>query len=381
MPIRVLHLITWLNPGGIERWLISMLRAVDREQVLMDFCCKGPNIGNLAGQAKALGAAVYHCPLDLTHLGFLRRFAKIVHSGKYSILHNHLQLYSGVGVFAAKRCNIPVITNFHNTSFPPQAIPNLPFIHKLRDIYGNISMGYAVRHSDIIMGDAQATLDYIDGRFQIPPGHEMLLHYGVQLTTPEEESQKQNFRAELGLDGEQLMITHVGRFLAQKNHEGLVRIAEKVIARDRRAHFVLVGDGHLRGMIEDMVRTRNLMKHFTFLGIRSDVEKILSCSDIFFFPSLWEGIPVAVLEAMAAYLPVVGSDPPEMRETVLDGETGLLWPVHDEEGMAEQVLDLMADPGKRQDMGAAGRRVVEAEFSLEAGAERLCKVYESLSHP
>lgn len=195
-----------------------------------------------------------------------------------------------------------------------------------------------------------------------------------------EDAERQAFRKELGLAPEWLVITHVGRFVTQKNHEGLVRIAEKVIAQDSRAHFVLVGDGSLRGGIEDMAKGRNLASSFSFLGIRSDVERILGVSDIFFLPSLWEGIPVVVLEAMASALPVVGSDLPEMREVVTDGETGVLWPVHDEVGLAQQILYLMANPNTRRLLGEAGLRRVEEEFTLQKGAERLYHVYESFSH-
>jgi glycosyltransferase EpsF len=381
MPIKVLHLITWLNPGGIERWLLSMLQAVDRERVAMDFCCKGPGVGELAPQAEALGAMVYHCPLGPMPIAFMRSLEDIVKSGDYTILHNHLETYSGIGAYVGKRCGIPVITSFHNVGFPPQAIPKLPLLHKLREIYGNLSIRYALKHSALVTGCSRAVLSYINERFPNISAREKVLYYGVPLLPRVPERQRQVFIDGLGLEGDRIIITHVGRFHPQKNHVGLVRIAEKIIGRDNRAQFILVGDGPLKGQIEDMVRDRNLTGNFTFLGIRGDVEAILAGSDIFFFPSLWEGSPVALLEAMAAFLPVVGSDLPEMRETVSNGETGILWPVHDEEGMAQQVFDLMTDPERRQAMGLAGRRVVEAEFSLAAGAERLCKVYESLSHP
>jgi glycosyltransferase EpsF len=381
MPIKVLHLITWLGPGGLERWLLSMLRAVNRNRVAMDFCCKGPGIGELAPQAEALGARVYHCPLGPMHIAFMRGLEGIVKSGNYVILHNHLETYSGVGAYVGKRCNIPVITSFHNTGFPPQTIPNFPLLHNIREIYGNLSIGYALKHSALVTGCSQAVLGYINERFPNISTREKLLYYGVLLHPGVLEKQRQAFLNGLGLEGDRIIITHVGRFHPQKNHAGLVRIAAKIIGRDKRAQFVLVGDGPLKGQIEDMVRDRNLTSNFTFLGIRGDVEAILAGSDIFFFPSHWEGLGLVVLEAMAAGLPLVASDLPVLREAVLNGETGILWPVHDEEGMAQQVFDLMADPDRRQAMGLAGRRVVEAEFSLAAGAERLCKVYESLSHP
>jgi glycosyltransferase EpsF len=381
MPIKVLHLITWLNPGGIERWLLSMLREIDRKRAVTDFCCKGPGVGELAPQAEALGARVYHCPLGPMHIGFLRSLARIVKTGNYSILHNHLELYSGIGTYVGKKCGIPVITSFHNTGFSPQAIPKLPLLYNLRELYGKLSIRYALKHSALVTGCSQAVLNYINERFPNVSEREKVLYYGVPLPPRVTEKPRRAFIDGLGLEEDQIIITHVGRFHPQKNHAGLVRIAEKVIDRDKRSQFVLVGDGPLKGNIEATVRDRNLAGNFTFLGIRGDVEAILAGSDIFFFPSHWEGFGLVVLEAMAAGLPVLASDLPVLREAVSKGETGILWPAHDEEGMAQRILELMADPGQRQIMGEAGRRRVEEHFSLQQSAKRLCEVYESIGHP
>lgn len=380
VPLKVLHLITWFAPGGIERWLLSMLKVVDRQRVAMDFCCKGPTTGILSYEAESAGAKVYHCPLSPTHIGFIKGVGQIIRSGGYHIVHNHLENYAGVGVYAAKRCGLAVITGFHNTSFPAQMLPELPLLHKLRDFYGSFSIRYALRHSDLITGCSQGVIDFLKEKYNLRQEKGRVLYYGVKVPPQKSAAERDCFRAALGLSPDDLVITHVGRFLPQKNHMGLVRVADKVIKQDSRAHFVLVGDGPLRKSIEIMVEDRNLNRNFSFLGIRDDVEDVLGISDIFFLPSCWEGLGLVVLEAMSVGLPVVASDLQVLRETVVDNDSGILWPVHDEEGMAQQILELLADPDKRQAMGAAGRRVVEAKFSLDASAERLCQVYEGLSH-
>lgn len=358
-----------------------MLRELDRSRVAMDFCCKGSNPGSLAPQAEALGARVYHCPLRPTHLSFINGLGKIIRSGNYQIVHNHLQNYAGVGVYAAKRCGVPVITGFHNTSFPAQSIPNFTFLHQLRDLYGRLSIGYALRHSDLITGCSQNVLDFLRQEYFLPHGRKRVLYYGVDIPPQKSREQKQAFRAGLGLGKEQLLIAHVGSFMPQKNHAGLVRVGEKVIAGNPRAHFVLVGDGTLRPHIEQMVQERNLTDNFSFLGLRQDVEDILGCSDLFFFPSHWEGLGLVVLEAMAAGLPVVAAGLPVLQETVLEGKSGYLLPLNDEIGLAQGILNLLADPEKCRTMGETGRRQVEDKFSLRAAARNLCELYESLGNP
>ncbi|MFP3869172.1 MAG: glycosyltransferase [Desulfobacteraceae bacterium] len=380
-PIKILHLVTWLNPGGIERWLISMLREIDRERVAMDFCCKGPTTGILTSQAEALGAKVYHCPLKPTHLGFMQGLSKIIRHGSYQIVHNHLQIYAGVGVYAAKRCGVPVITGFHNTAFPAQSLPNISLLHKLRHLYGRLSIGYALRHSELVSVNAMGILHYLREGYSFPKSKERVLYYGVEVFPHKSEKEKRAFRDAIGLDPEKLLITHVGRFAPQKNHEGLVRVAEKVIAQEPRAHFVLVGDGILRKQIEQMTNNKSIAKNFSFLGLRQDVEDILGFSAIFFLPSKWEGLPRAVLEAMAAKLPIVASDLPGLQETVQEGESGYLVPVNDEEGLAHRLLELLSTPEKRRNMGEAGCRRVEAKFSLEAAIKNLRELYESLGDP
>ncbi len=134
---KVLHLIHSFNQGGIENWLISMLRQIPRYKWEMDFCCKGKDIGPLAAIAQALGARLFHCPLNFTHFGFAQSLKNILVDGQYQVLHNHSETYSGFPVWLAQQLGIPVITSFHNTHFAPQtSLTRLPMLRGLRSIYG-----------------------------------------------------------------------------------------------------------------------------------------------------------------------------------------------------------------------------------------------------
>ena len=379
-PIKVLHLITWLNPGGIERWLLSMLQKVDRDRVAMDFCCKGPNTGSLASLAKAMGATIQHCPLRPTHFGFVRGLDKIIRSSKYDVVHNHLEHYAGVGVYAAKRAGVTVISGFHNTSFPAQLMPDFPFLYKLRQLYGKISIRYALRHSALISANAVGIFRYLKQLCPFPSYKERVLYYGVEFPPSKSKREKESFRSALDLDAEKVLITHVASFTPQKNHMGLLRVAEKVISLEPKVHFVLVGEGALRPQIQRIAEERGIANNLSFLGSRQDIEHILGCSDMFFLPSHWEGLPRAVLEAMAAKLPIVATDLPGLKETIIEGRSRYLLPINDEEGMKQRLLDLIANPEKRRSMGELGWHQVQAKFSLSVAANNLCKLYESLSN-
>jgi glycosyltransferase EpsF len=98
-PLRVLHLITWLGRGGAEMWLMSMLHEIPRDVCAMDICCKGAHVGEMAPEAEELGAKVFHCPLDVTHVAFGRSLTGVLRAGGYDIVHNHLNVYSGFPVW------------------------------------------------------------------------------------------------------------------------------------------------------------------------------------------------------------------------------------------------------------------------------------------
>ena len=108
--IRVLHVITSFNRGGIETWLLSMLREIPRSKCQMDVCCKGADIGPLASLTEQAGVKVISCRLGPAHVGFAAKLQRILKEGKYDILHNHLEAYSGFPVWVAHQVQIPVIT-------------------------------------------------------------------------------------------------------------------------------------------------------------------------------------------------------------------------------------------------------------------------------
>jgi glycosyltransferase EpsF len=381
MPTRVLHLLYNLGPGGIETWVMSLLRVADRSRIAMDFCCRGPNTGFAADFCRSLGAEVYHCELRPTQIGFLGCLGKLLETNRYAVIHNHLGLYAGLGTFIGNKYNVPVITSFHSTGFQPQAMPKIPLLFKLRELYGNLSFRYAVRNSTLVTGCSKTVLNKIDNLYKIPTGRGKVIYYGVALGRVGDENEKISFKKEFGISEDKIIITHVGSMRPPKNHQGIIRVAEKVVAADSRAHFILIGRGNLKPIIEEMIRAKQLENHFTLLGYVEDLERVLRCSDIFFFPSLWEGLPLSVLEAMAAGLPVVASDIDQIKEEVTEGVTGILCPVQEEQEMAVQLLDLMNNPEKRRWLGENGRQKVASEFSLDHAAEELWKTYESISHP
>ncbi|MBD6618271.1 glycosyltransferase family 4 protein [Komarekiella sp. 'clone 1'] len=374
---KILHLIHSFNRGGIEKWLLSMLQEIPRNKCEMDFCCKGEDIGTLAAIAQS-DAKLFHCPLGLGHFGFVQGLKRILVEGQYHILHNHSETYSGIAVWVAKQLGIPVITSFHNTSFSPQTtITRLPIVRRLRSIYGMLSIGYALRHSDLLTGCSQGVIQSLGQGTKIKQLPQVL-YYGVSQPPLATSQEYTAFRNSFGWSDETPIILHVGRLIEQKNHLGVLSVFKLVLEHIPTTKLLLVGEGPLRSLIEDAIANWGLTKSVLLLGERDDVPSLMSRSDVFFLPSLHEGLPVVALEASAASLPIVGSKIPGLLEAVRDGETALLHDIDDIQGMAKSLVKLISDRTYNDQLGQAGQRWVKNQYSTATSAHQLLEAYKSL---
>lgn len=378
--MRILHLIAYLEAGGIEKWLLSMLEQIDRRDCAMDFCCKLRE-GYLAPAAREIGSNIYTNLFTPTHVRYGRQLARILQEGKYDLVHNHMETLSGYPVWVARRLGIPIISSFHNTHFPPgEQSRHSRVLVGLRGSYSRLSIGYALRHSSLVTGCSRAVLASLAPDFT-RHSQFRVLNYGVPMPPHADHAERAAFRAELGWPENAPVVLHVGRFAEQKNHVGLLKIFRRVQTEVPNVRLALVGEGPLRAQVEASIAEGNLKDSVRLLGLRNDVPRIMSLCDLFLFPSRHEGFGLVATEANAAGLPVVGSAIPGLDEAVAHGETALLHPTEDTAGMAGSVVRLLTDTAYAQKIAASGRRRVEAEFSLSASKKRLLELYhECIGH-
>jgi starch synthase (maltosyl-transferring) len=182
-------------------------------------------------------------------------------------------------------------------------------------------------------------------------------------------------REALGIPGDAHLALAVGRLDAQKGIPDLLAAAERVIPAEPAWHLALAGDGPCRVWLMDQLATRPALAcRVRWLGARADVPGLLKSADVLVLASLWEGMPNAVLEAMAAGRAVVATAVEGTAELVIPGETGWLVPPHDPESLGRALLEAARDPGLRHALGRNGRARIEAEFSIE----RTVMAYERL---
>ncbi len=169
-------------------------------------------------------------------------------------------------------------------------------------------------------------------------------------------------------------LVHVGRFNEQKNHRGLLEAFRKILAVRPDCRLNLLGDGELRQEMEDYARQLGIWEQVSFLGSQSNVYPYLQNADIFLLPSLYEGMPMTIIEAMGTGLPIVASAVGGVPDMIRDGESGLLTTCQPD-AVSEAVLRLLEDPILRQKLGKKAKEE-SRRFSAEAMAEAFCQLYQ-----
>lgn len=175
-------------------------------------------------------------------------------------------------------------------------------------------------------------------------------------------------RTKLGLPPDACIVSVIATFKRQKGHRYLIEAAAPVVKAYPNVHILFVGDGELREVLQEQVSAADMTEHIHFLGFRQDIPDLLAASDYFVLPSLWEGLPMALIEAMAAGLPVVATDVSGSRQVVVNGETGLLVAPGDAQALANALQQLLSQPQRARAMGLAAQRRVTDHFGAKKQA-------------
>jgi glycosyltransferase involved in cell wall biosynthesis len=380
MGVRVLHLVHWLNRGGIENWLVDFLRASDRNELEMDVVCRGPHPGELAPLAEQTGAKVHLLTMGLNPISFGRRLARLIEEQRYQVLHVHAGSFVGYPCQVGKRAGAATVSSYHNTHFPFEVRGIRSLLAGARAAYTKRSFRVACDVSDAVTACSQATMDAITKLAGVTPDSRYsVIPYGSGKTPGINPATRATVRAELGIGPDTPLAIHTGVMRDQKNHVGLLRIADRIRQAIPDFRLILAGDGALRPAIESQIRDLKLEQTVTLLGMRSDVERLLEASDLFIFPSLWEGLPVAVLEAQMKGLAVVGSDIGPLIEATAPIQRELLFPVDQETQMADAAIALLRNEARRASLAASLSQYAIDHFSIAANLRRHLELYRSIT--
>jgi glycosyltransferase involved in cell wall biosynthesis len=183
-------------------------------------------------------------------------------------------------------------------------------------------------------------------------------------------------RGELGLGADEPTVGIVSRLARAKGYVYLLDAVPELVTRFPGVRFVIVGDGPERGPLEAKVEASGVADNVIFAGHRTDIDRILCAFDVFACPSLAEGMPYSVMEAMRAGLPIVASRVGGLPELLADGEAGVLVEAGDHKALAAAICDLLSDEAARATLGAAAHARVSEAFSLESMIDCTERVFE-----
>lgn len=295
-PIRVLHVVTHMNRGGLETMIMNYYRHIDRTKIQFDFLTHRDGKKDYDDEIQKLGGKIYHLPPlnPLDKKGYLKKLDDFFREHpEYKVVHSHLDCMSAYPLRTAKKYGVPVrIAHSHNTSQER----NLKYLIKLYS--RSLIPKYA---TDLFACGEEA------GKWMFKNRSFVVMRNAIdaQKFVYNSEVAKQK-REELGIE-DKFVFGHVGRFNLQKNHEFLIEIFNEVCKRNENAVLLLVGTGELEEKIHEKVRNLGLNEKVMFLGVREDIPELMQAMDVFVFPSLFEGLPVTLVEAQAAGLPCVVS--------------------------------------------------------------------------
>lgn len=300
---RLLCLVSSMNSGGAETFLMKLYRVIDRSKYQMDFCVNIYEKGFYDDEIESLGGRIYHIPpksSDVTE--YRKQLTQVVKEGQYrSVLRITSNAAGFMDLMLAKRAGaIRCCARSSNSSDGDNFTAWLA--HRLgRFLYD--------RYVDVKIAPSDLAARYTFGKKAYDRGDVSILHNAVDLSVFQYNTEdRQKIRKEFQIAQNSLIVGHIGRFDVQKNHKYLLDVFAQIIKRRSDAVLLLVGRGPLEDEIQAIVGKMGLMDRVVFAGIRNDVSKLLSAMDVLVFPSLYEGMPNAVIEAQATGLPCVISD-------------------------------------------------------------------------
>jgi starch synthase (maltosyl-transferring) len=357
---RLLYIITELDVGGAENALCELATRLDRQAFQPEVAClygEGP----LAGRLRARGVDVH--PLgargkwDLRVLWRLRRLlrrADLAHSFLF-----HANMVTRVAAIGAGLAAVVSSARIAERSRPRRRSLER-WTHRLIDAQVCVSTG--VRDW------------YAAGGF---PTHKLLvIPNGVDVDRF--AGRDPAFKTQLGLPADTPLVTAIGRLHEQKGMEFFLRAAASVRHSRPDCHFLLIGRGPLEGKLRAQARELRLDDHVTFLDFCGQIPDVLKATDVFVLPSLWEGMPNVVLEAMAAAVPVVATRVEGVADIIEHGKTGLLLMPKDIPSLSSSTRRLLDEPGRARAIGEAAQAHVRASFSIEATVRRHHELYARL---
>lgn len=363
----ILEFSTYAKMGGTQQEILKFLRAASHEKytffvcILLEHDVLNEEVAKLQIEETSLNMRGYW---DVRAWWRLSRFAR---EKQIALMHTYGLKAHIIGRLVGKCLGIPVnISSVHSTD------PWRKWYHVLLERLTSPL-------TDLYISNSEAGRIATHQRERIPLAKIVTISNGIRVEEYQaDEAQTERMRRRLGLRGEDRVLGIVANLRVMKGHKTIVDAFSAIQQHFPTTKCLCIGSDFLQGEIQRYVREKRLEQVILFPGFQKDIPSLLSLLEIFLLPSLWEGLPTAMMEAMAMKRPVIASAVGGIPELVEHGKTGLLIPPNDPHALAEAVVQLLRDPQRAQRMGQVGYEKIRREFSLHAMAARTEAMYDQL---
>ena len=368
---QIFYLVDSLNIGGTETQAVELARRMDPKKYDVTLAClrkQGPLLEKLNGSA--VNVVEFHPKGGIDSPRGLYQLARMVaylRRGHFDVVHAHDLWSNMIGVVAGKLAEVPVIVTSQRD------LSHADWYQGRRKKW----LRKAQNASSVVLTNAHMIREGLLSREGLASAKVRVIYNGVDL---DRFQSLPSMRARLfpGLEREKLVVLVGNMHTDVKGQPTLMAAAAELVRRFPQVRFVLVGDGEKRQDFEALAKATGVNANFMFLGRRNDVAQILAACDIGVLPSAAEGMPNAVLEYMAAGLPVVATAVGGNLEVVAHGVSGLLVPPQDAPALAQALSRLLADDVLALELARNGRELVEQKFSFERLTREVGALYEEL---
>lgn len=368
--IKVLECIRQGKIGGGESHLLSLVENLDRvlfDPVVLSFT-EGPMIDRL--EKMGIISHIIHTekPFDFTKWGRVR---KLLERERIDIIHAHGTRANSNVIWAARSLNIPVIYTIHGWSFHND---QNPVVRRLR-ILGE---KYLTSKANINISVSES--NKVSGKKYLNKFESLVINNGIDQSKYSPNNETKDIRKELGIADDVILILFVARFTHQKQPLLLIKAFQEAISSFPQMHLLMVGEGEQKEAALQLVKESGVRENITFLPFRQDVPDLLSTGDIFVLPSLWEGLPIGLLEAMSMGKAIIATNVDGTSEVIENNVNGLLVETGNATDLAKSLLRLSMDEQLRLRLQKNALKTVREKYNAEEMTRQIEYIYKSTLH-
>ena len=311
-PARVLQVLGKLQTGGAETMIMNYYRNINKKEIQFDFIVHGNEIGTYEEEIKKMGGRIYRLPKYrlYNHLNYKKELNEFFRKHKeYKIIHSHIRSTAAIILKIAKKYGIVTISHSHSTSngIGPESIIK------------RILQSKIPKYADYFFACSKESAIWLFGKKNADSAKCIIMNNSIDIDKfIYNENERNKIRSELKIDENKVIIGHIGRFVDAKNHDFILRIADKILKKNKEIIFFLCGDGELKNNIQKKIRKMHIDKNFVIIPPQNDINRYYNAFDLFILPSKYEGLGMVLIEAQINGLKCIASNSIPKSAKILD---------------------------------------------------------------